>query len=522
MTSIQPSSDPKFDKATRLSAQALVPPLVKYTQERQAKLGWEAPAVVEPVDATKANLAKYMGGAHTPALLFTASHGIGFPYGHDHQYPFQGALVTQDWPGPTSKSAPTRDMYFGAEDIDSSLSLLGMVAVLFACFGGGTPYWDDFAVAQDKQRQALAHRAFLAALPRRMLSHPGGGALAVIAHVERAWGYSFKWQGSAAEPTSFQNMLFQIMKGIPVGYATEHMNLRYAQFATMLSRDFEESKFNPNYDARKLSTNWMATNDSRGYALIGDPAVRLSLAASDAKQKRPALGKLEVRTGGLPVVLTLDSVPPEELPTVEQENLSQASAQSFAAEGEISGRASPLQGGRGVEGGGASGGQSPPVQSVVKTEKPAPVTSATAAVPFASPMDGLAFALQAYTGEGQVSFSMGGEADVSFNIVDDAKNMVKDVVVNLNTALQNLSKRLLEATNEALTLEVTTSLVENLDGFDPQKPGEQKPAARLRPPSLPPAISRLTCLTAPESLTRCCSRCTRIWSSKPCSTAWRR
>ncbi len=139
-------------------------------------------------------------------------------------------------------------MYFGAEDIDSSLSLLGMVAVLFACFGGGTPYWDDFAVAQDKQRQALAHRAFLAALPRRMLSHPGGGALAVIAHVERAWGYSFKWQGSAAEPTSFQNMLFQIMKGIPVGYATEHMNLRYAQFATMLSRDFEESKFNPNYD----------------------------------------------------------------------------------------------------------------------------------------------------------------------------------------------------------------------------------------------------------------------------------
>jgi len=120
------------------------------------------------------------------------------------------------------------------------------------------------------------------------------------------------------------------------------------------------------------------------------------------------------------------------------------------------------------------------VQSVVKTEKPAPVTSATAAVPFASPMDGLAFALQAYTGEGQVSFSMGGEADVSFNIVDDAKNMVKDVVVNLNTALQNLSKRLLEATNEALTLEVTTSLVENLDGFDPQKPGEQKPAARFK------------------------------------------
>jgi hypothetical protein len=95
-------------------------------------------------------------------------------------------------------------------------------------------------------------------------------------------------------------------------------------------------------------------------------------------------------------------------------------------------------------------------------------------------MDGLAFALQAYAGEGQVSFAMGGEEGVSFSILDDAKNMVKDVVVNLNSALQNLSKRLLEATNEALTLEVTTSLVEDLDSFDPQKPGTQKPAERFK------------------------------------------
>jgi len=195
--------DAKVDKATRLSAIALVPPIFKYVQERQVKLGWDAPTLVEPLQAAKANLSNYLGGDQTPALLFTASHGIGFPYGHTSQYLFQGALVTQDWPGPTFKTAPTRDMYFGAEDIDSSASLLGMVAVLFACFGGGTPYWDDFAVAQDKQRQALAHRAFLAALPRRLLSHPRGGALAVIAHVERAWGYSFKWAGTTAEPTSF-------------------------------------------------------------------------------------------------------------------------------------------------------------------------------------------------------------------------------------------------------------------------------------------------------------------------------
>ena len=116
----------------------------------------------------------------------------------------------------------------------------------------------------------------------------------------------------------------------------------------------------------------------------------------------------------------------------------------------------------------------------MKPEKPAGGSVAPAATPFASPMDGLAFALQAYTSEGQVSFAMGGEEGMAFNILDDAKNMVKDVVVNLNSALQNLSKRLLEATNEALTLEVTTSLVEDLDSFDPQKPGEQKAAARFK------------------------------------------
>jgi hypothetical protein len=64
--------------------------------------------------------------------------------------------------------------------------------------------------------------------------------------------------------------------------------------------------------------------------------------------------------------------------------------------------------------------------------------------------------------------------------LDDAKNMVSNVVVNLNTALQNLSKRLVEATDEALTLEVTTSLVDDLDAFNPLKPGTQKARARFK------------------------------------------
>jgi hypothetical protein len=440
----------KSDPATNLSAQSLIAPLYNYTLDKCVELGWNQPTLVQPAEATKNNLANFLGGDRTPALLFSASHGVGWPYGHAHQYPFQGALVTQDWPGPTVPAAPTRDMYFGAEDLDSQASLLGTIAFFFACFGGGTPYWDDYAVARNRRRQALARRAFMAALPLRMLSHPRGGALAVIAHVERAWGYSFRWQGSAAEPKSFQNLLYQLMKGIPIGYATEHLNLRYAQFATMLSSNFENAKYERNFDPLTISTNWLATNDARGYAVIGDPAVKIPVSGQGTTPSRPTIARPKHGLDTLPVVLVRDAAPAGEQPDTEGEIPSQAPPDHQPAR-------PPNQG--------PGGGNAP---------------AAAFAVPYASPVDGLAFALQAYTGEGQVSFATGGEAGVEYSIRDDAKNMVRDVVVNLNSALQNLSRRLLDATSQALTLKVTTSLVENLDTYDPLKPDAQKAVARFK------------------------------------------
>ncbi len=459
-----------MDKATCLSAQSLIKPLYEYIQAKHSDLGWNAPIKVSPLEATKTNLANFLGGAQTPALLFTASHGLGWPYGDKYQYPFQGALVTQDWPGPLYKTTPTRDMYFGADDIDSQAELLGTVAIFFACFSGGTPYWDDFAVAQNKQRQALAHRAFLAALPRKLLSRPRGGALAVIAHVERAWGYSFKWQSTTSQPASFQNMLFQIMKGIPVGYATEHLNLRYAQFATMLSSNFEDAKYNLDFDPLTLGTNWLAANDARGYAVIGDPAVKIPVAALGAAPGRPAISQVGHLSGSLPAVLVLESVLPDELPYVEKEIVVQTEPPAYTSS-DLPGEAPTSKTEK------ASSTETPPVEAPVKPSTP---LAAPPAVFYASPMDGLALALQTYSGESQISFTAGGEEGMAFNVLDDAKNMVKDVVVNLNAALQNLSKRLLEATNEALTLEVTTSLVEDLDTFDPLDAGAKKASVRFK------------------------------------------
>jgi hypothetical protein len=83
-------------------------------------------------------------------------------------------------------------------------------------------------------------------------------------------------------------------------------------------------------------------------------------------------------------------------------------------------------------------------------------------------MDGLAFALQQYATDQEVSFSA-GLAGESFSIVDDTKEKIREVVVNLNSALGNLARRMLAITSEAATLQVTTGVADDLKSFDPEK-----------------------------------------------------
>ena len=126
------------DRATEFSAKMLNDPLAEYITSKKERLGWES-KVVEPEHANKGRLLELLGGTETPAFLFTASHGLGFPNGHKLQAPFQGALLC-DTEGPIPRgSAIPRDYYVGGEDIASDVNLLGMVAFLFACFGAGTP-----------------------------------------------------------------------------------------------------------------------------------------------------------------------------------------------------------------------------------------------------------------------------------------------------------------------------------------------------------------------------------------------
>jgi hypothetical protein len=265
-----------FDAATGSSADHLVAPLAGSFGpggrfERVVGPGRTLTVVGET--ATKQALAEIVDGRGAygrPALIFSATHGMGgWPSGHPEQRLRHGALLCQDWPG-FGRIDPT--YYYAGSDLDAEARLHGMIAFFFACYGAGTPQQDPFAHKPGTEPPVIAPEPFVAALPQRLLAHPGGGALAVIGHVERAWGYSFVF-GEQAQLIPFQNAIGRILTGQPVGYAMKDFNERYAALSANLTGVLEDVGHGRTGALDTLARLWTERNDAQNYILLGDPAV---------------------------------------------------------------------------------------------------------------------------------------------------------------------------------------------------------------------------------------------------------
>jgi len=239
---------------------------------RRDQPGWNVETVLGE-EATRGRLGGLLDEA--PAFLFAACHGLGFAAGDPEQRDLQGALVCQDWPGP-GPGAIDREHYFAAEDVGAQAHVHGLVAFCYACFGAGTPRWDDFTRKSQGPRRELSSGAFLGRLPQRLLSHPRGGALAVVGHVERAWGFSLAWPDAGPQITAFESTVRRLLDGKPVGWAMEVFNQRYAELASDLAAEVEALGFGKKLDETVLADLWTASHDARNYTIIGDPAVRIA------------------------------------------------------------------------------------------------------------------------------------------------------------------------------------------------------------------------------------------------------
>ena len=267
------------DGATALSTQDLVIPLASRL-EKTCGPSWNITRILAE-DALKSRLMALVGGEEKPALLFTASHGIGFPSGHLRQPCHQGALLCGDWPGPVEHVGPIpQDYYFSRDDVPANADLAGLVSFHFACYGAGTPQYDGFSQSPARM---LAPSPMLAPLAKRLLGHghKQGGALAFIGHVDRAWGYSFLWPGTTdAQTQVFEDALSNLFDGCTVGFAMEAFNEKFAEMATTLIEDFRKIRAGRKRDDLQLAANWTVYSDARNYVIIGDPAVRLAVASN--------------------------------------------------------------------------------------------------------------------------------------------------------------------------------------------------------------------------------------------------
>ena len=283
-----------------ISSRVLLEPLQR--RLRTAVPEWELTAF-QKEQATKSRLGRILGGLETPSLLVAVCNGTSFPAGHDLQLQRQGALYCQDWAGGSRRGTPEPSDYFSADDVPDDARLLGLVAFLLAPYSAGTPVLEDYIYRLPSARRprTIASRPFLARLPQRLLSHPGGGALAVVGHVERLCSFTVSDRAESDAVERFDpgtdaiiRTVARVMRGHTVGSAVDLLNAVCSNLSSEVINHLHK-EVNDSMGLREpaLARMMTPTIDFRNYILLGDPAVRIPIEGGAIAARRPQIAPIE-------------------------------------------------------------------------------------------------------------------------------------------------------------------------------------------------------------------------------------
>jgi len=227
-------------------------------------------------NATRETLLGLLRGAAPdgpPTLLFTGSHGLEWDAADaDTQRKYQGALVTSEW---SKGSAVAREQFVAGEDVPADANLHGTMCFVFACFGGACPLNDSYQLTPEGDPLPLAPKPFIASFPRRLLR---AGALAVLAHSDRAWTYGFVSGAGTRQDQLIRGAVEGLMSGVRAGRCADQFQDQWGTLAAQLNLrlDYKRNKTQP-VSKDTLANLAIARDDARNYVVLGDPAARIKI-----------------------------------------------------------------------------------------------------------------------------------------------------------------------------------------------------------------------------------------------------
>ncbi len=263
---------------TYYSRKYMAEPLAKYIQDELRF----ATLTILGDSATKTNL-KAALSAKNPALVYTASHGLGeINEPSDIQKQYNGAICCQH------TGELSLDSLFTAEDVPPNRPFLeGAVFFQFACFGYGTPAESDYTHWLNQVPEKYTEADFVAALPKRLLAHPRG-PISFIGHLDTAWLHGFtdaeapdivdRWHTRIAP---FKKAVDQLLSVQTSGMAMEDMNERYSSCNILITNAYDSLRRGKLEWTSELKTrfldNWITRGDAQNYMIFGDPAAHLRI-----------------------------------------------------------------------------------------------------------------------------------------------------------------------------------------------------------------------------------------------------